>query len=330
MNDIKVNSAENTLPVLETKGLNLHFSTRRGVIKAVEDFDIELRKNRTLVILGESGCGKSSLARAVLRLLPNNVARYDGEVRLDGECVTDLTDEQFRKQVRWTKMSLVPQAAMNSFNPVLKIADQIVEPLYVHNKVQSRKEAVERVLEVFNIVGIPKGFLARYPFEFSGGMKQRAAIAMALVAKPELILMDEPTSALDLITQANIMNALKKIKWELGITYILITHDISTSSELADDIGVMYAARLVETAAADVFFDKPLHPYSEMLMNSVPRLHEEKQPMSIPGTPPDLLDLPTGCRYAPRCPAKHAQCDEEPPTFEPEKGRCVKCWLYKD
>ncbi len=324
-----INGTQNGVPALETRGLHLHFKTSKGVIHAVDNVDLKLEKGRTTVILGESGCGKSSLARAILRLLPNNVARYDGQVLLGGNELMQLSDEQYRTTVRWTKASLVPQAAMNSLNPVMKIAAQIAEPLYVHKIARSRRDAMRRVREVLKLVGIPEDFLGRYPFEFSGGMQQRAAIAMALVAGPEVVILDEPTSALDLLTQANIMNTLKQIKWELGITFILITHDISTSSELADDIGIMYAAWLVERARADDFFADPLHPYSRMLLDSVPRLHEVKEPEAIPGAPPDLLHPPGGCRFAPRCPRRFEKCGVEPPLFEPRPGTGVKCWLYE-
>ncbi len=314
---------------LETRALHLHFRTRKGVLRAVDDVDIGMKKGRTTVILGESGCGKSSLARAILRLLPNNVARYDGEVLLGGEDLMQLGEEEFRKSVRWTRASLVPQAAMSSLNPVIKVSTQVAEPLLLHRVVRSKGDAARRVREVFALVGIPEDFLTRYPFEFSGGMLQRAAIAMALAAQPELVVLDEPTSALDLLTQANIMNTLKKIKWQSGITFMLITHDISTSSELADDIGVMYAAWLVEHSDAGDFFSKPLHPYSEMLLSSVPRLRVGREPASIPGAPPSLIAPPRGCRFAPRCPHRFARCEQPPPLFEPAPGRLVKCWLYE-
>ncbi len=319
---------ENTLPALKTRGLNLHFSTRKGTVHAVDDVDISLQKGRTTVVLGESGCGKSSLARSILRLLPNNVQLYSGQVLLNGKDIMQFSQERFRTAVRWTKISLVPQAAMNSLNPVMKIADQIAEPLFVHRMVRNRKEAAERVEKIFRLVGIPEDFLRRYPFEFSGGMQQRAVIAMALVAEPELVVLDEPTSALDLLTQASIMNTLKKIKWDLGITFMLITHDISTSSELADDVAIMYAAQIIERADAGPFFKQPLHPYSEMLMESVPVLHELKEPGSIPGSPPDLLSPPEGCRFARRCPKRYEACSRPPPMFEARRGRMVRCWLY--
>ena len=317
-------------PILRTRGLNLHFETGKGTVYAVEDMDLTLRRGLTTVILGESGCGKSSLAKAVLRLLPPNVARYDGEILLEGKDVMPLSDERFRREVRWTKMSLVPQAAMNSLNPVIKTGEQVAEPLFVHGKTDSQKNAMERVREVFSLVGMPEDFLGRYPFEYSGGMQQRAAIAMALIAGPDLVVLDEPTSALDILTQANIMNTLKKIKWDTGTTFLLITHDISTSSELADDIGVMYAGKLVERSRSEQFFVNPLHPYSEMLMNSVPRLREDREPESIPGTPPPLFDPPQGCRFAPRCPHRHSRCQKRPPMFEAEGGRLVRCWLYEN
>ncbi len=327
-NKRQVTNNNTKTPAIENRNLNLHFRTRKGTVHAVDNLDIRLDKGRTTVVLGESGCGKSSLARSILRLLPNNVERYSGRVLLGDEDVMQFSQERFRTEVRWTRISLVPQAAMNSLNPVIKIADQIAEPLFVHRMVRNRKEAFKRVRDVVKLVGIPEDFLHRYPFEFSGGMQQRAAIAMALVAKPEVVILDEPTSALDLLTQANIMNTLKKIKWELGITFMLITHDISTSSELADDVGVMYAAQIIERAGAGDFFKQPLHPYSRMLMKSVPTLHRLKEPKSIPGSPPDLLAPPGGCRFADRCPERFGACEKPPPMFEPERGRLVRCWLY--
>jgi peptide/nickel transport system ATP-binding protein len=174
---------------------------------------------------------------------------------------------------------------------------------------------------------VPEDFLSRYPFELSGGMRQRVAIAMALVTSPVLIILDEPTSALDVLTQANIFNVLKRLKKELGISFILITHDIATSSELADDVAIMYAGQIVEVGDAYRFFDKPLHPYAKKLMASVPRLHGTTEPEFITGRPPSLIDLPEGCRFADRCPARFEKCQEDPPIFNLD-GRIVKCWLY--
>jgi len=318
----------NTKPqkLLQVEDLILHFKTERGTVQAVDGVDFELGANRAVVILGESGCGKSSLAKALLRLLPRNVEKYSGEVYLEGQNVMALDEEEFRHNVRWVGMSLVPQAAMNALNPVLRVGDQVAEPAMIHLGV-NKSEALQQAKRMFRHVGVPEDFLNRYPFELSGGMRQRVALAMALVTSPSLIVLDEPTSALDLLTQANIMNLLKRIKHELGTSFILITHDIATSSELADEVAIMYAGQIVEVGDAKDFFPAPLHPYSKMLMDSVPRLRSDADPIFITGQPPSLVNLPTGCRFAARCPFRFEKCDQEPPMFE-KGSRKVKCWLH--
>jgi oligopeptide/dipeptide ABC transporter ATP-binding protein len=313
-------------PLLRIEHLFLYFRTTNGTVQAVDDVDFDLDANRAVVILGESGCGKSSLAKAMLRLLPRNVERYEGRVFLQGSNVMAFDEEEFRKNVRWLGMSMVPQAAMNSLNPVMKVGDQVAEPAIVHLNL-SRAEAMSLVEKMFQHVGVPLDFVNRYPFELSGGMRQRVALAMALVTSPGLIILDEPTSALDLLTQANIMNVLKRIKHELGTSFILITHDIATSSELADEVAIMYAGQVVEVGHARDFFPAPLHPYSQMLMASVPRLRSDSDPMFITGQPPSLLNPPRGCRFAARCPYRFEKCGEEPPMFG-KNGRKVKCWLH--
>ena len=312
--------------LLQIESLVLHFKTSQGVVQAVDSVNFELDTNRAVVILGESGCGKSSLAKAMLRLLPRNVDAYTGRVYLQGKDVMAYDEEEFRQNVRWVGMSLVPQAAMNSLNPVIKVGDQVAEPAMIHLGIK-RDEAMVLVRRMFQHVGVPDDFISRYPFELSGGMRQRVALAMALVTSPGLIILDEPTSALDLLTQANIMNVLKRIKHELGTSFILITHDIATSSELADEVAIMYAGQIVEVGHAKDFFPAPLHPYAQMLMASVPRLRSESDPMFITGQPPSLIDLPSGCRFKARCPFRFEKCDEEPPMLD-KNGRKVKCWLY--
>ncbi|HDQ34918.1 MAG TPA: ABC transporter ATP-binding protein [Chloroflexi bacterium] len=312
--------------LLDVQDLILHFRATKGVVRAVDGVNFQLHRDEAVVVLGESGCGKTSLAKAILRLLPRNVHTYKGAVYLDGKDVMALTDEQYRRQVRWLRMSMVPQAAMNSLNPVLKVGDQVAEPSIIHNAMR-KEEALAQASKMFKHVGVPQDFLHRYAFELSGGMRQRVAIAMALVTSPDLIVLDEPTSALDVLTQANIFNVLKEIKNELGISFILITHDIATSSELANSVAVMYAGQIVERSDAHRFFDRPLHPYSQKLMDSVPRLRTDKEPDFITGQPPSLLMPPTGCRFADRCTKRFDRCDEEPPTIELD-GRLVKCWLY--
>jgi oligopeptide/dipeptide ABC transporter ATP-binding protein len=206
------------------------------------------------------------------------------------------------------------------------VGEQVAEPALVHLGLD-KAGALALVQKMFQHVGVPQDFVDRYPFELSGGMRQRVALAMALVTSPSLIVLDEPTSALDLLTQANIMNVLKRLKHELGMSFILITHDIATSSELADEVAIMYAGQIVETGHARDFFPAPLHPYSQMLMASVPRLRSESDPMFITGQPPSLLNPPTGCRFAARCPFRFEKCNEEPPVFT-KNDRKVKCWLH--
>jgi oligopeptide/dipeptide ABC transporter ATP-binding protein len=317
---------EDNKKLLRIENLVMHFNSRMGPVQAVDGVDFVLDHNRAVVILGESGCGKSSLAKAILRLLPRNAGTYSGHVYLEGRDIMPLNEEEFRQNIRWASISMVPQAAMNALNPVIRVGDQVAEPAIIHLNVD-KTEAIVLVKKMFRHVGVPEDFIGRYPFELSGGMRQRVAIAMALVTSPILIILDEPTSALDVLTQANIFNVLKRLKKELGISFILITHDIATSSELADDVAVMYAGQIVEISDAYHFFAKPLHPYSQKLMASVPRLHGDTQPDFITGQPPSLINLPKGCRFADRCPSRFGKCTEDPPMVEVD-GRKVKCWLY--
>jgi peptide/nickel transport system ATP-binding protein len=316
--------AQNKL--LRIEDLKLYFSTTHGVVQAVDGVDFQLDNNKAVVVLGESGCGKTSLAKAILRLLPRNIKTYSGRVYIEGTDIMPLGDEEFRRNVRWVSMAMVPQAAMNALNPVLKVGEQVSEPAIIHLGV-SKAEGLNMARKMFQHVGVPEDFLDRYPFELSGGMRQRVAIAMSLVTSPNLIILDEPTSALDVLTQANIFNVLKRIKKELGASFILITHDIATSSELADEVAVMYAGQIVETSDARQFFNAPLHPYSQKLMASVPRLRGTKELEFIVGQPPSLIDPPKGCRFAARCSKRFEKCAEEPPSIKVE-DRTVKCWLY--
>ena len=313
--------------LLNVEDLKLYFRTSRGAVQAVDKVNFRLPKHEAVVFIGESGCGKTSFAKAILRLLPRNVLEYSGRVYLHEKDTMQMNDDEFRNGVRWVRMSMVPQAAMNSLNPVLKVGDQVAEPLIIHLDL-TKAQALERAKEMFKKVGVPVDFLNRYAFELSGGMRQRVAIATALITNPELIVLDEPTSALDLLTQANIMNLLKRIKKETDASFILITHDIATSSELADRVIVMYAGQILEDGDAKRFFEKPLHPYSQKLMASVPRLRETVEPEFIIGQPPSLINPPKGCRFAARCPFVFEKCKLDPPLFD-LSGRLVKCWLYE-
>jgi peptide/nickel transport system ATP-binding protein len=314
--------------LLEITDLRLYFKTRGGVVQAVDKVDFNLTRTHATVIIGESGCGKSSMARAILRLLPRNIDTYDGQVRLAGKDIMSLNDEEFRSSIRWKRISMVPQAAMNALNPVIRVGDQVAEPAMVHMGL-NKKEAIEQAARMFDHVGVPTDFLYRYPFELSGGMRQRATLAMSLVTLPDMVILDEPTSALDVLTQANIMNLMKRVKRQMETSFILITHDIATSSELADSVAVMYAGQIVEVSDAYRFFNEPLHPYSRKLMASVPRLRAEVEPEFITGQPPSLLNPPQGCRFAERCADRFEMCDKKPSMFK-IGDREVRCWLHAE
>ena len=314
--------------LLEVSNLRLYYRTIRGLVHAVDGVSFDLDKGETLGLVGESGCGKSSTALALMRLLPKNVAVFKGKIILDGEDITSLSEEEFRARIRWKKISMVFQGAMNSLNPVLKVGFQVAEPMIIHLNM-NKDEALNRARELFKMVGLSPDFVNRYPHELSGGMKQRVVIAMALALNPELIILDEPTSALDVSIQAQIMNLLKRLKKKLSISMIFITHDIALASDLCDRIAVMYAGNIVELGTAEQVLLDPKHPYAQKLIASVPRLREDRVPEFIPGAPPDLVNPPSGCRFHPRCPYATERCKkEEPPLISLEDGRIVKCWLY--
>ncbi|MCD6094939.1 MAG: ABC transporter ATP-binding protein [Thermoprotei archaeon] len=314
--------------LLEVSNLRLYYRTIRGLVHAVDGVSFDLDKGETLGLVGESGCGKSSTALALMRLLPKNVAVFKGKIILDSEDITSLSEEEFRARIRWKKISMVFQGAMNSLNPVLKVGFQVAEPMIIHLNMD-KDEALKRARELFKMVGLSPDFVNRYPHELSGGMKQRVVIAMALALNPELIILDEPTSALDVSIQAQIMNLLKRLKKKLGISMIFITHDIALASDLCDRIAVMYAGNIVELGTAEQVLLDPKHPYAQKLIASVPRLREDRVPEFIPGAPPDLVNPPSGCRFHPRCPYATERCKkEEPPLISLEDGRIVKCWLY--
>jgi peptide/nickel transport system ATP-binding protein len=320
-------------PLLELRNVKMYYGTSRGTVKAVDGISFKLNKGEAMALVGESGSGKSSLAFTIIRLLPRNVAEAGGEILFYDEelGVVDLAkmnEDEIRRKIRWKKISMVFQASMNALNPILRVQDQMIEPLVLHLGL-SREEAVKIAEEALRSVGLAKDVLMRYPFELSGGMKQRVVIAMAIMMRPRLVILDEPTSALDVITQANIMNLLKELKTKFDLSYILITHDIALASEIADKIGVMYAGKLVEVAPADVFFRKPKHPYSQKLLAAMPTLREEKSIEYIPGDVPSLITPPPGCRFHPRCPyAIKGKCDKEEPQTKQIDGSEVACWLY--
>ena len=318
-------------PLLDVRNLYLHYADRRGDVRAVDGVSFTLdARGQALGIVGESGSGKSSLALAIMRVLPENVARFDGEVYLDGQEIAQMAEEEFRRRVRWRRIAMVPQGALNGLNPVVRVGEQIIEPLLVNGDTD-RRAARQRAEELLALVGLPADVFTRYPHELSGGMKQRTMIASALIMDPELVIMDEPTSALDVSVQAQIMNLLKRLKRELGLSIIFITHDIALASDICDTLAVVYAGEIVERGSAEQMLGSPQHPYSQKLLASIPRLHDPAMPEFIPGSPPDLRQPPAGCRFHLRCPYVFARCKvESPVVFEPQDGQATRCWLLEN
>jgi len=313
--------------VLRVENLRMYYRTMSGLVRAVEDVNFRLREGETIALIGESGCGKTSLARAVIRFLPRNVAELSGSVVIDGIETIGMSDKDFDSKIRWRKITYVSQAAISSLNPVIRVVDHMIEPLVIHFKVP-KTDAIERAKEIIKRVGIPEDFLWRYPFELSGGMRQRVVIAISLITNPKIVILDEPTSALDVMTQANILNMLKELRSKINLSYIFITHDIAVSSELADKVAVMYAGWIVELGPAEKVYVDPLHPYSKGLLGSVPRLRSDVPVTFIPGTPPSLINPPKGCRFRPRCRYAMPKCEEIPPVIKTGSEEYVRCWLY--
>lgn len=314
------------MPTLHVKDLKLYYRTSRGILKAVDKISFTVEPKEALGIIGESGCGKTSAANAIMRMIPQNTAEYSGEVIINGYNIVEMNEVEVRRKIRWRLVSMVFQGAMNSLNPVLKVGFQVAEPLIVHTGMD-KKSAYMIAKEKLRHVGLPVETFGRYPHELSGGMKQRVVIAMALIMNPKLIILDEPTSALDVSVQAQIMNLLKRLKKE-NVSMIFITHDIALASDLCDKIAVMYAGQIIEYGTSEQVLLDPKHPYTKKLLAAIPRIKSDVMPKYIPGSPPDLIDPPKGCRFHPRCDLKMDRCMiEEPPEIYVD-GRAVKCWLY--
>ncbi|MFP3174549.1 MAG: ABC transporter ATP-binding protein [Vulcanisaeta sp.] len=325
------------MALLEVKNARLYYTTTKGIVKAVDSVSFELNEGETLAVVGESGSGKSTLAKLLVRVWERNVSLVDGEIYLEGKEVLHIPESEFRREVRWKKIAMVPQASMNALNPVIKIGDQMIEPLLLQGT--GKEEALKMAMDALEAVGLPRDIVNRYPHQLSGGMKQRVIIAMSIMAHPRIVILDEPTSALDVITQANIMNLLKKLKWEFKLSYIFITHDLALASELADAVAIMYAGKIVEIGGAEDIYQNPSHPYTQGLISSVPTLRVDKSLSFIPGEVPSLINPPPGCRFHPRCPYYRDRdylkglCDaKEPPGVKVEgkssRTHLVHCWLY--
>jgi peptide/nickel transport system ATP-binding protein len=318
-------------PLLEVDRLVLNYATQKGDVSAVADVSFTLRSGEALGLVGESGCGKTTVATALLRLAADN-ARYDGgEIRLNGANLLALSEEEMRRH-RWNDISMVFQGAMNSWNPVYRVGDQIKEALDIHVRPRlTDAEARERMVRLFELVGLSPAMLDRYPHEFSGGMRQRAVIAMALSCDPQLIIADEPTTALDVIVQDQILKELKRIQGELGMSIIYISHDIAVIAEVTETIGVMYAGKIVEYGSTDEVFARPRHPYAYLLLRSTPSITGPRRKLApLEGEPPNLLDPPPGCRFHPRCPFVTDQCrTTEPPLVDIGGRHRVACWNWQ-
>ena len=317
------------MSLLEIKNLTLHYGTTKGMVQAVDKVSLSLDRGESMGLVGESGCGKSSVAMAIMRLMPPNAMIIGGEILFKGENILLKEDEEIRK-IRWKEISMVFQAAMNALNPVISVGDQIIEAIQVHNEMPE-SEAWEQVEELYRLVGLDPGRGKSYPHEYSGGMKQRAIIAMSLACSPDLIIADEPTTALDVIMQDQIIQEIVALQDRLDMAMIYISHDISVIAETCCKTGVMYAGKIVEYADTDSLFYDTLHPYTRALLSSYPSIRGEVKRLNpIPGEPPNLLDPPKGCRFYPRCPERDGICmNQEPEYLEVKEDHFVACHFVK-
>ena len=313
--------------VLRVEDLTMHYTTRAGEVAAVDNVTFSLAKGKAMGLVGESGCGKTSVATTVLRLLPDNGKILGGHIYLNGTDLVALPEPEMRK-VRWRRISMVFQAAMNSLNPVYRVGDQIIEALETHLPGLSIAENRARVEELFKLVGLDPKLMDQYPHEYSGGMRQRAVIAMALSCHPDLIIADEPTTALDVIVQDNLLREMTELQKRLGMSMLYISHDIAVIAEVSDRMGVMYAGRMAELATTVEIFKIPIHPYTIGLMSAFPSIVGAKRELAtLPGEPPDLLRPPSGCRFHPRCPFATEICTQQVPEFNDHgSGHFAACW----
>lgn len=317
------------MSLLDVQNLTTYYTTLRGPVHAVENISFSMDKGEPLGLAGESGCGKTTVALSILKILPYNGKVITGKILFKGKDIVKVSDEEMRTQIRWKGVSLIFQGAMNALNPVYKIEDQIIEAILTHEPGVTKKEAKERIVRLFEMVGVDPSRKGNYPHEFSGGMKQRAMIAMALACNPEILIADEPGTALDVIVQAQVLKLFNELKKRLNLATILISHDLSIISETCDKLAIMYAGKIVELGDVYTMFKDPLHPYTEGLISAFPNINEQRRKMiSIPGTPPDLLRPPSGCKFHPRCSYAMDICKKNEPEFiEISKGHFVMCHL---
>jgi len=313
--------------VLDVQDLTTYYATDRGPVRAAEGVSFQLEEGEAMGLAGESGCGKTTIALSLLKILPTNGRIVGGKILLNGTDIVPLSESDMRKKIRWKKLSMIFQGAMNAMNPLYKVGDQIVEAITLHEPDVTRKEAKERTSKLLEMVGVDPSRIDNYPYEFSGGMKQRALIAMSLACNPAVVLADEPGTALDVIVQAQVLRLMKELKERLNLSIIMIAHDLSMIAEVCQKISIMYAGYLVEYGDIVKIFKEPAHPYTKALIEAFPSIVAEKQEMvSIPGFPPDLLNPPSGCRFHPRCKIAKDVCKKEvPELLEISKDHFAAC-----
>ena len=320
-----------TTPLLKIENLTTHLHLRRGVVHAVDGVSFEVHEGETLGLVGESGSGKTMTCLSILQLLPRHGGgRIQGSIKLDGNELLGLSEGELARQVRGQKIAMISQDPMTSLNPVFTIGDQVSGPFRYHKLARTVREAWAKAADGLKRVRIPapEQRLKNYPHQFSGGMRQRVATAMAIACSPRLLIADEPTTALDVTIQVQIMSLLKTIQRDTGVGIILITHDLSIVAGLCHRIAVMYAGRIIETGKVRDIYKNPAHPYTQALLEAIPHLGQKRERLAaIPGQPPNLLDPPKGCRFAPRCPKRMSVCDKYPPATDLGDGHGVHCWL---
>ena len=308
---------------LDVENLSAIYGTSKGNVHALENVSFSLNEGESIGIAGESACGKSTLGLSMIRMLLDGKI-VSGQIHFDDNSILDMQESEFNKNYRWKKIAMVFQGAMNTLDPVFSIKEQFVEILKQHKFDGDYKKVIS---DAINSVSLNEDVLKKYPHELSGGMKQRIIIAMALLLKPNFVIADEPTTALDVLIQAQIVNLLKKLKKD-GMSIMLITHDLALLSEIAEKIGIMYGGQMIEFGTSEDIFKNPKHPYTQALLESIPRLHGDK-PKYIKGVPPSLLEPNSECRFIDRCPKAMEKCKKDPPNFKTNSGY-VKCWLYED
>jgi peptide/nickel transport system ATP-binding protein len=324
-----VQKGEQLMPLLEIRNLRTYFRVKRGYVKAVDDVSFEVEKGEAMGLVGESGCGKTTVSLSILRILPSNGTIRTGNILFKATDLVKLTESEMRTQIRWKGISIVFQGAMNALNPVFRIGDQIVEAIQLHEPDVTKRDADERVEMLFELVGVDPKRRTNYPHEFSGGMRQRAMIAMALACNPALLIADEPGTALDVIVAAQVLKLMKDLRQKLNLSMIMVSHDLSIIAETCQKTAVMYGGRIGEYSDVNTIFKEPLHPYTQGLMGAFPGINAAKTRMiSIPGSPPDLLYPPTGCRFHPRCQYAMDVCSrKDPELLDAGKKHYVACHL---